>query len=81
MKHREGSVNERIWRSFKTGMFMTTTALLSVLPAFFIITNLPESFRQIFLIVGIGLCADIFNTWMTNAGILKWYAEKMDSKK
>ena len=81
LKHREGSVNERIWRSFKTGMFMTTTALLSVLPAFFIITNLPESFRQIFLIVGIGLCADIFNTWMTNAGILKWYAEKMESKK
>jgi len=75
LKKREGTVNQRIYSSFKTGIFMTLTALLAVLPAFFIVTGLPDSFRQIFLILAIGLFADIINTWLTNASIIKWYAE------
>lgn len=76
LKRREGTVNERIYGAFKTGMFMTVTGLAAVLPAFFIITGLPDSFRQIFLILALGLSADIINTWLTNASILKWYAVK-----
>lgn len=76
VKKREGLLNERIYGAFKTGIFMTTTALLAVLPAFLIVTGLPDSFRQIFLILTFGLLADILNTWLTNAGILKWYADK-----
>jgi preprotein translocase subunit SecF len=76
IKKTEGTVNHRIFGAFKTGMFMTGTALLAVLPAFFIITGLPESFRQIFLILAIGLFADMINTWLTNASIIKWYAVK-----
>lgn len=75
LKKREGSVNERIYGAFKTGMFMTFTGLLAVVPAFFVVTGLPDSFRQIFLILSIGLCADIVNTWLTNASIIKWYAD------
>ncbi|MBS3089820.1 hypothetical protein J4461_02990 [Candidatus Pacearchaeota archaeon] len=75
LKKREGSVNERIYGAFKTGMFMTIVGLLAVLPAFFIVTGLPDSFRQIFLILSMGLFADILNTWLTNASILKWYTE------
>lgn len=75
VKKSGGTVNGRIYSSFKTGMFMTITALLAVLPAFIIVTGLPESFRQIFLILGFGLVADIINTWLTNASIIKWYAE------
>jgi preprotein translocase subunit SecF len=75
LKKREGTVNQRIYSSFKTGIFMTLTALLAVLPAFFIVTGLPDSFRQIFLILAIGLFADILNTWLANASIIKWYAE------
>ncbi len=75
IKKREGTINQRIYGAFKTGIFMTTTGLLAVLPAFFIVTGLPASFRQIFLILAIGLAADIINTWLTNAGIIKWYAE------
>ena len=62
--------------AFKTGIFMTITALAAVLPAFFIITGLPDSFRQIFFILALGLGADIINTWLTNASIIKWYCEK-----
>ena len=75
IKTHEGYLNSRIFRAFKTGILMTSTALFAVLPAFFIVTGLPESFRQIFLILALGLFADIINTWLTNAGIIKWYCE------
>lgn len=74
MKKRNGTVNERIFSSFKTGTFMTLTGLAAVLPAFFLITGLPDSFRQIFLVLALGLLADIVNTWLTNASLIKWYA-------
>jgi preprotein translocase subunit SecF len=80
LKSKEGSVNERIFRAFKTGIFMNLTALAAVLPAFFLITGLPDSFRQIFLILSIGLVADILNTWLTNASIIKWYCESKGIK-
>ncbi len=76
LKKKEGSVNERIYGAFKTGIFMTITGLLAITPAFLIVTGLPDSFRQIFLILGLGLSADILNTWLTNAGMLKWYTVK-----
>ena len=71
-----GSVNSRIYGAFKTGIFMTLTALAAVLPAFLLITGLPDSFRQIFLVVSIGLFFDIINTWLTNTGIIKWYCKR-----
>lgn len=80
LKKREGLLNERIYGAFKTGIFMTITALIAVLPAFLIVTGLPDSFRQIFLILALGLSADIINTWLTNAGIIKWYCDKKGIK-
>lgn len=76
LKKKEGSLNERIYGAFTTGIFMTLTAIAAVLPAFFLITGLPDSFRQIFLILVLGLFADIINTWLMNAGIIKWYCDK-----
>lgn len=75
IRTKEGSLNERIYRAFKTGSFMTITALIAVLPAFFIVSGLPDSFRQIFLILALGLFADLVNTWLTNASIIKWYCD------
>ncbi|MGV8142499.1 MAG: hypothetical protein ACP5NS_02590 [Candidatus Pacearchaeota archaeon] len=76
LKRTSGSINEKIFSAFKTGMFITGTALLALLPAFFIVTGLPDSFRQIFLILSLGLVADMINTWLLNAAILKWYEER-----
>jgi preprotein translocase subunit SecF len=76
IKHKENTLNSRIYSSFKTGILMTLTALAAILPAFFVITGLPDSFRQIFLILALGLSADIVNTWFTNASIIKWYCMK-----
>jgi len=80
LKKRGGTLNHRIFGAFKTGAFMTSTALFAVLPAFFIVTGLPDSFRQIFFILALGLSADMINTWLTNASIIKWYCEKKGIK-
>ena len=66
LKKAEGPLNSRIYGAFKVGMFMTLTAIFAVFPAFFIMDQLPDSFRQIFLVLGFGLIADIINTWLTN---------------
>lgn len=76
IKTREGKVNSRISGAFRTGIIMNISALCAVLPAFFLITGLPDSFRQIFLILALGLTADILNTWLTNVSIIKWYCDK-----
>ena len=75
LKRRDLALNKRLFGAFKTGVLMTLTALIAVSPIFFISTGIPDSFRQIFIILAIGLSADLINTWLTNASIIKWYCE------
>jgi preprotein translocase subunit SecF len=75
IKKHEGKVNERIFGAFKTGITMTLTSFAAIAISLVIIYNFSETLRQIFTILLIGLGFDIFNTWITNAAILKWYAE------
>ena len=35
---------------------------------------------EISAVLLIGLVADVLNTWLTNAGILKWYAQSRGEK-
>jgi preprotein translocase subunit SecF len=76
IKRKEGTVNERIWSSFKTGMTMTLTSLLVVIIGYFLTAGFSKVFSQIFTILIIGLLFDIMNTWLFNASIIKYYAEK-----
>ncbi len=78
LKRREGTINERIYGAFKTGITMTLTSLTAVGVSLFIIYNLSDTLRQIFTILIIGLFFDIVNTWFTNASIMKWYAESKE---
>jgi len=73
-------LNSRIFGAFKTGTLMIGAALAAVLPAFFFFQGLPDTFRQIFLIMALGLFFDIINTWMMNAGIIKWYCDRKGIK-
>src|SRR3989338_7370195 len=75
LKRTEGIINERIYGAFKTGITMTLTSLVAVGVSLFIIYHLSDTLRQIFTILIIGLFFDIVNTWLTNASIIKWYAE------
>ncbi|MDO8460035.1 MAG: hypothetical protein Q7S74_02925 [Nanoarchaeota archaeon] len=78
LKGRSNSINERIFGAFKTGIMMTLTAVGAVAVSLIIIYTSSEVLRQIFTIVLIGLFFDIFNTWITNASLIKWYSEKKE---
>ncbi|MFA5061486.1 MAG: hypothetical protein WC494_04190 [Candidatus Pacearchaeota archaeon] len=75
LKRKEG-INTTLFSAFKTGITMTLTSIIAVLTALFVIYNFNSVLNQIFIILIIGLSFDIFNTWITNASLIKWYAEK-----
>jgi preprotein translocase subunit SecF len=72
------SVNREIFGAFKTGMTMTLTAIASVAVAWFIIRPFGTVLNQMFEILLIGLFFDMFNTWITNASLIKWFVEKTE---
>lgn len=76
LKRHEGTLNQRIFRAFKTGITMTLTSLLAIIFALFVVRSFSPILTQIFTILTIGLGFDIFNTWITNVSILKWYVKK-----
>ena len=76
LKKKEGTVNKRIIDAMKTGLTMTGTTI-AALGVGFIVTTSPV-LKQMFMIILIGLVIDIFSTYLTNAGILKWYAERKE---
>lgn len=80
LKGTEGTVNRKIFDSFKTGITMTLTSLVAVLLALIIVGPLSTVLSQIFTIMVIGLSFDIFNTWITNVSIIKWYVLRKQRK-
>ena len=78
MKRKEGTVEERIKGSIKTGITMTVTGILAVLVALFISQS--EIIRQIMIILLIGLFVDLINTWIQNVGLLRWYIDRKQKK-
>jgi preprotein translocase subunit SecF len=70
------SINEEMYDAFKTGITMTLTSLVAVATALIVVYNFQSVLNQIFTILLIGLSFDIINTWIANASIIKWYAEK-----
>jgi preprotein translocase subunit SecF len=76
LKRSGDSLNKKIFDSFNTGITMTITSLFAVIVADLIVGSFSSILHQIFLIMAIGLCFDIFNTWLTNVSIIKWYAIK-----
>lgn len=76
LKRTDHTVNERIFGAFKTGITMTMTSFFAVFFSLLIVRSFSSTLAQIFTIVSIGLIYDNFNTWVTNASIIKWYAHK-----
>lgn len=76
LREHTGTINARIWGAFKTGITMTLTALAAVGVSLYVTAGYSETLSQIFTIMLIGLGFDIFNTWVTNASLLKWYMER-----
>lgn len=77
LKRKEGTTNERIYSSIKTGLMTTFTTIIAVLLALLMAKS--ETIQQIMLIILIGMMVDLVNTWIQNVGILRWYIEKKNS--
>jgi len=76
LRRKQESVNSSIFSAFKTGITMTLTSIIAVSIALFLVYRYETVLNQIFTIIIIGLFLDIFNTWITNASIIKWFVEK-----
>ena len=74
LRAKEGTLHDRIVGAFRTGITMTLTALVAVLVGYFVSQS--DVIKQIMLVLSVGLVFDIINTWITNAGILRWYLER-----
>ncbi|WML66659.1 MAG: Protein-export membrane protein SecF [Methanoregula sp. SKADARSKE-2] len=78
---RQGKLHDKLQGAFHTGIIMTSTTLAAV-AAMFIVSWIGsvQILMEISAVLLIGLVADILNTWLTNAAILKWYVQKGDGK-
>lgn len=74
LKRHEG-VNTTLFKAFKTGTTMTITSIIAVTTALIVVYSFASVLNQVFTILLIGLTLDLFNTWVTNASIIKWYVE------
>lgn len=73
---RKHSTNEALFSAFKTGVTMTLTSMIAVATALIAVYSFESVLNQIFTILLIGLSFDLFNTWITNASIIKMYVER-----
>jgi preprotein translocase subunit SecF len=74
---RQGKLDEKLAGAFRTGIIMTSTTLAAIL-AMWVVAFAGQIvvIRDIASVLFIGLIFDIMNTWLTNAGIIKWYVLK-----
>jgi len=78
---RRGKLNEKLEGAFRTGVIMTTTTL-SALAAMWVVSSIGQVqiIAEISVVLLFGLVIDIMNTWMLNAGLMKWYVLRRDAK-
>ena len=74
IKRKEGRLFERMWHSMKTGLTMTTAAMVVMLIGIFVSNNI--IIKEMFTIIFVALCVDVVSTYLTNAGILWIYCRK-----
>jgi len=77
LKRKSGSLWDRTFKAFKTGMTMTLTTIAALLVAYLITNSI--ILKQMFGIILIALVVDIISTWFMNSGLLIWYIKKNES--
>ncbi|HID20114.1 MAG TPA: protein translocase subunit SecF [Methanophagales archaeon] len=87
---KKGDLDDKIRNAMRTGITMTFTTLSAVFAMFLVSSSLHllsthfaliPILMDISLVLLFGLVMDLANTWLLNAGILKLYLEKKESKK
>ena len=77
LKRTEGNPRERAYETMKTGLTMSTTALVafSMLFILSLITHIP-TYYQISSVAIAGLLGDLVATWNLNAVMILWHVER-----
>ncbi|HOP66634.1 MAG TPA: protein translocase subunit SecF [Methanoregulaceae archaeon] len=71
---RKGKLEEKLAGAFRTGIIMTTTTLAAIIAMWGVaFVGQITVIWEIATVLIIGLVIDMMNTWLTNAGIIKWY--------
>ncbi len=80
--HKKGDLNEKLRGAMKTGITMTSSTLSAVFAMFLVsfYIDIPI-LKAISIVLLFGLTVDLLNTWLLNAGILRWYVERKERKK
>ena len=78
LKTRGKDVKMRIRTAMKTGLTMTLCALAALFAMYFVSQD--PVLQQMATVLIIGLIVDIPATWLTNAGILRWYVNRKERK-
>lgn len=73
---RQGKLEEKLSGAFRTGIIMTTTTIAAI-AAMGVVAYLGQItvIWEISVVLLFGLFIDMLNTWLTNAGIIKWYVK------
>ena len=79
---KKGELNEKLRNTMRTGITMTSTTLSAVFAMFLVsfYIDIPI-LKDISIVLLFGLVMDLMNTWLLNAGVLRWYIERKERKK
>jgi len=80
--HKKGDLNEKLRNTMRTGITMTSTTISAIF-AMFVVSfyiDIPI-LKDISIVLLFGLVMDLMNTWLFNAGALRWYIERKERKK
>ena len=71
---RTGDFYESVSRAMRTGVTMTVTSMSAMIVMAIVATIFGiDLLRDIGIILAIGLCADLMNTYLINVTLLRWY--------
>jgi preprotein translocase subunit SecF len=78
---RQGKFDDKVTGAFRTGIIMTSTTFSAIF-AMWVVSWIGgiQIIHEMSTVLLIGLVFDVMNTWLTNVGILKWYALKGKGK-
>ena len=71
---RTGDFYESVSRAMRTGITMTLTSMAAMIVMAIVATVFGvDLLRNIGIILAVGLCADLMNTYLLNVSLLRWY--------
>ncbi|AEH25231.1 protein translocase subunit SecF [Pyrococcus yayanosii] len=79
LKRKEDTIEDAYYSSLKTGFTMSTTTLGALISLWLFSTA--QVIDDIASVLIFGLLADFMNTWILNAGVLRWYIAKKGGRK